>query len=138
LNSEHDLWLKYLEMIQAVITRVADGSATVKNYCVTLATAVCGLAITVGKPNLIILGLLPIFGTALLDAQYLQVERGYRKLYNSIREAEWTGRPTFDLESGYRAKVSLIDALHSWSILGFYLPLALGVVLVAQLAGGLK
>jgi hypothetical protein len=125
-------------MTQAVIARVAESSATVKNYCVTLATAICGLAITVGRPSLVILGLLPIFGTALLDAQYLRVERGYRELYNSIREAEWSGRPSFDLESGYRANVSLVDSLHSWSILGFYLPLAIGVVLVTQFAGGLK
>ena len=41
-----DMRLKHLELIQAVIARMSNQGATVKNYCITLATTLCGFAIT--------------------------------------------------------------------------------------------
>jgi hypothetical protein len=45
-----DLRVKELEMIQVVIGRLGSYGATLKNYCITLATAICGFAFTSNRP----------------------------------------------------------------------------------------
>jgi uncharacterized protein (DUF486 family) len=74
-----ELSVKHLEMIQAVVARLASYGAALKNYCLTLTTAVCGFAITLQRPLVAALALLPIVIFAVLDAQYLQVERRLRR-----------------------------------------------------------
>ncbi len=71
-----ELWVKHLEMIQGIVTRIAGYGASLKNYCLTLTTAVCGFAITLQRPLVAALALLPLVIFAVLDAQYLRVERG--------------------------------------------------------------
>jgi histidine triad (HIT) family protein len=67
-----------LEMVQAIIARIAGYGAAIKNWCITVTTAVCGFSITVQKPFVVLLALLPIITFAFLDAQYLRVERQFR------------------------------------------------------------
>src|ERR1019366_5262688 len=78
-----DLRVKHLEMLQAVISRIAGQGATLKNYCITLTTAVCGFAITLEKPLVTLLALCPVTIFALLDVQYLRMERRFRVLGTS-------------------------------------------------------
>src|ERR1700719_692214 len=80
-----ELRVKHLEMLQATIARMSGQSATLKNYCVTLITAVGGFAITLAKPNVALLALAPIAAFALLDARYLQRERLFRAKYERVR-----------------------------------------------------
>ena len=81
-----ELWVKHLEMIQGIMTRIAGYGASLKNYCLTLTTAVCGFAITLQRPLVAALALLPLVIFAVLDAQYLRVERG------DVPEEGWKGR----------------------------------------------
>ena len=71
-----ELWVKHLEMIQGIVTRIAGYGASLKNYCLTLTTAVCGFAITLQRPLVAALSLLPLVIFAVLDAQFLIVTRG--------------------------------------------------------------
>lgn len=129
-----ELRVKHLEMIQAVISRVAGHGAVLKNYCITLTTAICGLAITLQRPLLALLSLLPITIFALLDAQYLRVERRFRGLFNRVRTESWDEVPSFEIDIGKAPEISYWRTLGSWSVLNFYAPLALGVVIVLLVA----
>jgi hypothetical protein len=122
---EGELRVQHLEMIQGVIARMAGYSATVKNICVTIVTALAAVAITEGAGDLGVLAAILIMIFALLDAQYLRLERRYRKLFDHVRTAEWSARPDFELEVRAPAipRPALLSVLFSWSVWTFYAPL---------------
>jgi hypothetical protein len=122
-----DLHMKHLELIQAIVTRMANYSATLKNYCLTLTTAVAGYAIAAKAPSILSLGFLPIVVFALIDSQYLRLERRFRGLYNHVRSEDWSVMPTFEINMVKAPAVSFASALFSWSIGIFYVPLAVGL-----------
>jgi hypothetical protein len=86
-----DLHVKHLELIQAIVTRCANYSATLKNYCITLATALAGFAITLHRPLVTLLSLLPIILFGLLDAQYLRIERRFSVRHEQQRPERTSG-----------------------------------------------
>src|SRR5262245_54410411 len=92
-----ELRVKHLEMIQAVILRMSNQAGSVKNYCITVTTAVCGFAITLQRPLVALLAILPITTFALLDAQYLRLERCFRALFERVRSEDWETIPTFEI-----------------------------------------
>lgn len=135
LEKMADLRVKHLEMLQAVVSRIAGQGATLKNYCITLTTAVCGFAITLQQPLVALLALLPITIFAMLDAQYLRLERRFRGLFEQVRlEENWGAIPNFEINSKSAPVVSYWSALWSWSIVIFYAPLAFAVVIVVFIA----
>lgn len=130
-----ELKVKHLEMVQAVVARMSTHTATLKNYCITVTTAVCGFAITLQRPLVALLALLPVVTFALLDAQYLRVERRFRALFDRIRSDDWETLPSFEINLKTAPEVAYAGVLRSWSIISFYAPLALGVVIVVFIAG---
>ncbi|MBF2754679.1 MAG: hypothetical protein ISN29_05395 [Gammaproteobacteria bacterium AqS3] len=82
--------IKHLEMIQAVITRLAQNSFMIKSWSLTLIAGVVLLLYRYFKSEdgvyLIILLLIPVFGFWRLDAFYLRQERLFRNLYDDVRE----------------------------------------------------
>ncbi|MGY4368754.1 Ca2+-dependent lipid-binding protein [Bradyrhizobium sp. LB1.3] len=81
-----ELRVKQLEMIQNLVTRMAGYGASFKSYCITVCTAVLGFAFTLHRPSVAALALLPLITFALLDAQYLRVERRFRGLFDVVRQ----------------------------------------------------
>jgi hypothetical protein len=79
------LRVKHLEMLQAVVARMASQGATTKNFCITLTTASCGLALTLQKPLVALLGIMPIAICSLLDSQFLKLGRRFRGLFDRVR-----------------------------------------------------
>lgn len=130
-----DIRLKHLEMIQLIIARMANYSATIKNYCITLTTATCGFAITLQRPIVVLLALLPIFVFAMLDIQFLRMERRFRALFDQVRKEDWGKMPTLEINIGGTPRISGIKVLFSWSIFSFYGPLAAGVLFVLSILG---
>jgi hypothetical protein len=130
-----DLKVKHLEMVQAIVSRMSNQSATIKNYCITVTTAVCGFAITLQRPLVALLAVFPITTFALLDAQYLRLERCFRALFDRVRLADWGTPPDFEINLKTAPTVRYWSTVCSWSILTFYAPLALGVGLVVLVAG---
>lgn len=130
LETLYELRVKHLEMIQAVIGRLAGYGATLKNYCITLVTAICGWALSVHEPALALLSVLPIVVFALLDAKYLCAERDFRALFDSVRLEEAKKAPTFEIKSDSEGGGGVAEALFSWSICGFYLPVLVGVLAI--------
>jgi hypothetical protein len=130
-----ELWVKHLEMVQGVVARLANYGATLKNYCLTLTTAVCGFAITLQRPLVALLALVPILIFAVLDAQYLRIERRFRGLFDQLREKDWSQLPTFEIGLKAAPPSGYWDAFTSWSIFIFYVPLAFAVGAVVLVAG---
>jgi hypothetical protein len=134
-----ELRVKHLEMLQTLITRMASYGASFKNYCITVVTAVIGLGFTLHRPIFSALALLPLLAFALADAQYLRVERRFRGLFDAVRREDWSTMPSFEIDLKNAPDSSYGKAVGSWSIAGFYAPLAIGVmilVLLARLAHG--
>lgn len=125
-----DLQVKELEMIQAIINRLGSYGASLKNYCLTLVTAICGAAITLQRPIVAALSLLPILIFALLDAQYLRIERRFRGLFDQTAQRQWGSPPLFSINLQAAPVIGYWCVLVSWSILNFYLPLLIAVLLI--------
>jgi hypothetical protein len=135
-----ELRVKQLEMVQSIVGRMAAYGANFKSYCITVTTAACGFAITLQRPFVSLLALLPIATFALIDAQYLRLERRFRELFDSIRSEDWEAIPSFKIDLRTAPVVSYVGTLRSWSIVTFYAPLALAVaivVLIGRYAYGL-
>jgi hypothetical protein len=130
-----ELRVKQLEMLQTAVARMASVGVSLKNYCITITTAVCGFAITLERPGLALLALLPITTFALLDAQYLRVERRFRDLFDRARCEDWGTFPSFEINLKDALPESFYGAVFSWSIYYFYAPLAIAVAVVALVAG---
>lgn len=129
-----ELRAKHLEMIQAAVLRMSNQSGSIKNYCITVTTAVCGFAISLQRPLVALLAILPITTFALLDAQYLRLERCFRALFERVRVEDWGTLPTFEISLKAAPPEQYGRALFSWSIASFYSVLAVGVVVVLLVA----
>lgn len=130
-----ELRVKHLELLQAVVARLANQGATLKNYCITVTTAVCGFAVTLQHPIVALLALLPILTFAALDTKYLSTERRFRALFDRVRAEDWTIMPSFEFNHLSVPEPSNWATFWSWSIFGFYAPLAIGVAAVVGILG---
>ena len=77
--------LKHLEMLQAIIQRMATCSFTLKGWNVVLVSAIFALAGGTEKWHLVFLAYLPAFAFWLLDGYFLRQEKLFRKLYDKVR-----------------------------------------------------
>lgn len=125
-----DLRVGQLEMMQANIARVAGYGATIKNWSITVATAVCAFSMQIEHGGVALLALLPICIFAFIDGEYLRVERQFRSAFDQIRRESWDLVPTFDVSPDRASKIRLPTVLCSWSILSFYAPVAISVAIV--------
>ncbi len=77
--------LKHLEMIQAVINRLASNSFRVKGWSVVLVTALLALGAQNGSARMALVSLIPVLVFWGLDGYYLSQERLFRALFNCVR-----------------------------------------------------
>ena len=80
--------IAHLEMVQAVITRMAGNSFLIKGWSVTLVAALFALAAANTSPLFVYLAYFPTFMFWALDAYFLRQERLFRKLYDYVRTSE--------------------------------------------------
>ena len=117
-----------LQMIQAVITRLAGNSGTLKGFAVTIVTALLGVSINAHKTSYAWLGTYPVVVLSLLDAYYLALERRYRELYN---HAVGEGDTAWGLGAGKTTVSNVVRAVGSPSVWAFYGAALVAVVIVA-------
>ena len=121
--------IKHLEMIQAIITRMAQNSFMIKGWALTLVVAM--VAFVPKTAGLFVpIVLVPILIFALLDAYYLQLERRYRKLYDIVRNKDET-EINFQLKIIEECKTisnNYLNCIFSRSILLFYVPIFVVVI----------
>jgi predicted membrane-bound mannosyltransferase len=77
-----------MQLIQAVIARLADNSFKVKGWLIAVFTGVLALAINQKQSELVYAALFPLLVFWLLDSYFLWQERNYRSLFNKVRKTE--------------------------------------------------
>ena len=80
--------IAHLEMVQAVVTRMAGNSFLIKGWSVTLVAALFALAAANTNPLFVYLAYFPTFMFWALDAYCMRQERLFRKLYDHVRTSE--------------------------------------------------
>lgn len=101
--------LKSLEFIQNIITRMNTNSFQLKGMSITISSAF--LALTANNNNvlfvsIIYFSLLTFWG---LDAYYLSQEKGYRELYDEVRNLD-SNKIDFNL----KLKAEYLEGKNSW------------------------
>lgn len=74
----------HLTILQAVIQRMANDSASSKAWCITLVSAILVIVADKGKPQYAWIAVIPTLLFFVLDAYYLALEKGFRNAYNSF------------------------------------------------------
>jgi len=116
--------VQHLELIQAVVTRLAGNSATMKRYCIALVAIGMGVYKTVGESQAVSALIVIVVVFWWLDARYLEDEKRFRGLYDVVRRQPQEMRPDFRLTpESQRTVRSLRDCFINWSTAPLYLPL---------------
>ena len=131
--AENPAVIAHLNMLQAVITRLAGNSAQCKTWCVAIVSALFGLAGATKSGRIAAAAIIPIAVFGFVDAAYLANEKAYRDLYNTIvgkiRDRSYGLADRFNLSAP--ADVGhYIWALSSWYIWPVYLGLTIAYALV--------
>ena len=79
---------KHLELIQNIITRMAQNSFAYKGWMLTILTGLLALSIQEINSGIHLISIVPIVGFWGLDAYYLRQERLFRKLYDHVRQCQ--------------------------------------------------
>lgn len=80
--------LKYLEMIQDIISRMAHNSFNLKGWSVTLIAGIMVLANRETSKWYYFIAYIPIIAFWFIDSYYLLQERLFRTLYNKARKLD--------------------------------------------------
>lgn len=117
----------YLNILQAIINRMAANSASTKTWCITIVSAVIVIIADKGKPQYVWISIIPLVLFLILDAYYLGLERQFRQVYNNfIRKLHYKSASIEDVfiiaPSGEMKGIftSTIQAILSVSIWPFY------------------
>jgi hypothetical protein len=80
-SNEHEL--KHLDILQALITRMAANSFLIKGWTITLASALFAMSAKDADRSYAFLAVFPALTFCCLDAYYLSLERMFRNQYES-------------------------------------------------------
>jgi len=101
--------LKHLEFIQNIITRMNTNSFQIKGMSVTIVAALLALTATdfnILFASIVYFSLLIFWG---LDAYYLSQEKGYRQLYDEVRNEKEK-----DIDFNLKLKKEYTKGENSW------------------------
>ena len=128
--------LKQLEMIQAIILRMASNSFMLKGWAVTLIAGTFALSAKDTNSLFFLIAYVPIVLFWFLDSYYLQLERKYRVLYNdtTLKEEKDIDFRFSVSKSKTNDKTLYVQCVLSITEAGFYIPAAGLVALVIVLA----
>ena len=87
--------MKYLDMYQGIINRMAGNSSDCKKWAVALVSAIFLLVADKGKVGFAVTACIPVILFWFLDAYYLALEKQFRAGSNSVVDALHEGRLYF-------------------------------------------
>jgi hypothetical protein len=113
----------HINLLQGIINRLANNSASCKTWCLTLVAALLSLAGTTHTPAIVTFALVPVVLFGFVDTMYLAQEKAYRDLYERTIGALQCG--SYTIARVYNAKANLSFgnvcwALTSWAIWPVY------------------
>ena len=125
---------KHLDIMQGVISRMAENSRSCKVWCVTLVAATLVLVARTGEPQHALIALAPTALFYVLDAYYLMLERTFRISYNSfvdnLHSAEVAKEDLYRVTgAGSKVPMMLRAMFLSFSVLPFYLAVIATIML---------
>jgi hypothetical protein len=138
LTPESNAVQHYLDALQNVISRMASNSATCKNWCVTIVSAIVVIVADKGSPSFVWIALIPILLFGFLDAYYLAQERGFRATYQNFVNRLHSGHAIaielfyISPQPGFSIAAETLRALSSFSIYPFYITL-IGMLILGRL-----
>lgn len=122
--------IAHLGFIQGVITRMAGNSLALKGSAMALTVGVTALMGASNNFNglFILAAIIPVIVFWIMDAQYLRLERKYRKLYEAVRHEADIEAFSMNPQPFSNDVASLISIAFSWSVIWFYLVLVVNIV----------
>ncbi len=119
--------IAHLGMVQNVITRMASNSFAIKAVTVTITAGVLAFtgAVKDPHPSILLAALVPVVMLWGLDAQYLRLERLFRRLYDAVRRDEVDEPFSMNIAPYASAEQHVARIAFSWSVFPFYAPIAL-------------
>lgn len=132
MNDNIEVKIRYLEMIQSIMTRMSTNSFMLKGWAVTLIAGIFALSAKEANPIYFLLAYVPAILFWLLDVYYLMLERQYKHLYDlstekTISEIDFKiKRP----KPSWENKTHYCQCLVSTTELFFYVPTAILVAIV--------
>lgn len=119
--------IRYIELVQSIISRLANNSFLLKGWTITLIAAIFSLSDKIMKNfTFTIYFFILIFW--ILDSYYLYQERLYRDLYNKVIEIRDEYSPLFSLKIDKKRNekiISFFKSFFSFTEVSFYLLLLL-------------
>ncbi|WTC18158.1 hypothetical protein OH709_20920 [Streptomyces cellulosae] len=112
--------IKHLELIQAVVSRMANASFLIKGWTMTVAGAFFGLAVNSWSWKIATTGMIPVVGFWLLDSYYLRQERLFRKLYDDARKSHPSIEPFAMNIAPYHQQVPWGKVIRSHTMVNFH------------------
>lgn len=128
--------MRYLEMIQNIILRIANNSFMLKGWTITLISGIFVLAEKDTENLFFLLAYIPNLLFWFLDTYYLQLEKKFRLLYKKSIKIKNTQNIDFSLEiKEFKndKEANYFKLFLSISELGFYFPLAIIIALLIAL-----
>ena len=126
----------HIALLQGIITRLANNSASSKTWCLTLVAALLSLAGAAHAPQIVTATIVPIVIFGFVDILYLATEVAYRDLYTrvvaSMRDGSYGKNTIYEARARPDAGC-IIWAIGSWSIVPYYALIVCYVV--AMIAG---
>lgn len=123
----------HLNIMQAVIHRMASNSASCKAWCITIVSAILVLVVDKGESKYALIAGIPTLLFLVLDAYYLGLERSFRNSYNQFIEKIHIGNvSSMDLFSITPEEPNIIvvfKSMCSFPIWAFYLTLGIMIIL---------
>jgi len=124
--------LKHLEFIQNVITRMNSNSFQIKNWAVTLVSALLAIFASTKNAFFVLTAIFPGLVLWFLDAYYLMQERRFRGLYDDVAGISeqpksikpFAMRPDLYTEGKY----SYWSSFASATIARLYLSISIGLI----------
>ena len=120
----------HLEMIEHVIERMSQNSFALKGWVMTLVVAICALAANGSEQKFAIVSVIPIIVFWFLDSFYLQRERRYRALYDSVLEGTVNRSFSMDIAGIKTKKSNYMRCLFSVAEWVFYVSMLVGIAAV--------
>jgi hypothetical protein len=131
--------IAHMNLLQGIINRLANNSASCKTWCLALVGALVSLTGATHVPGILTFALVPVAIFGFMDTMYLAQEKAYRDLYGRIvgrvRDGSYVRNDVF--AAGAKLEARHFDAaLGSWSVFPVYGGLIL-VYFIAHCAGWL-
>lgn len=128
--------IKHLEMIEAIIERMAKNSLQLKEWTMALVVLIVTISTQSGNKDFILFGFVPIIGFWYLDSFYLQQERKYKEFYKIVAKKEEndidfsldTKNLDEILDCNENKRICICRCILSTSEIWFYLIIAVSLV----------